>query len=67
MGKLHTLRRAIERNPEDWFYERRYGYPRTENIARAARFYRGQWIPVLGWGSSYKSFVKHVLEELGYI
>lgn len=76
MGKLHTLRRAIERNPKDWLIVRTYGYgakARTMTFAAPAYFDRksGQWVPtnrLLPWygPSPYLSFVASVLRELGY-
>lgn len=65
MGKLHTLRRAIERNPESWFY-----HVRWNNTVKAigAEFYRGVWKPIYGWDKApYRSFVRYVLHDLGYI
>jgi len=64
MGKLHTLRRAIERNPKEWMHE---NYCRKV-VMSAKKTKTGQWVPFLGWCSkkSYRSFVKHVLKELGY-
>lgn len=52
MGKLHTLRRAIEHNPEKW-----------ERADSAYRANTGQWVPSRWNGVSYKSFIKKVLRE----
>jgi hypothetical protein len=57
MGKLHKLRRAIEKNPDKW------------RMARAARIYKwkGAWVcePIHYWGYSYRAFVnKYVKWEL---
>jgi len=48
MGKLHTLRRAIERNPELW----------SQWFARGAYGVNGHWKP--SWSNHYKGFVTHV-------
>lgn len=62
MGKLHTLRRAIERNPEDWF-------SKIHSITvRSAERWDGKWIPNEYYSHlSYQGFVRKVLQDLGYI
>lgn len=67
MGKLHTLRRAIEREPDKWFHISRF-FGKTELRPHNAKFYGGQWIPNRNWMSpfAYRRFVKKVLLELGY-
>ncbi len=61
MGKLHTLKRAIERNPQK--YISRYG------IVKGALFDREtmQWVsyPFYSYRPSYRRFVFHVLESMG--
>lgn len=51
MGKLHTLKRAIERNPEMWVtYSNGRIYPRIPI------FFDGQWIPY-NWLRHYSFFI----------
>ena len=55
MGKLHTLRRAIKRDPNKW------------KVARgAAKGNDGKWRPKnwFGFKASYLGFIKHVLFEI---
>lgn len=68
MGKLHTLRRAIERNPDDYHIPQwrvwakvSYSYP------TAARFstWHNAWFPDR-YSQSYRRFVAKTLVELGY-
>jgi hypothetical protein len=62
MGKLHTLRRAIEREPNKFINT----YART---ALPVYCYRGTWYPrsySLG-NSPYRTFVRKVLCDLGYV
>lgn len=74
MGKLHTLKRAVEREPEKWFVlfrhvdmskingrdrEYKWKYP------TGATFRDGKWIPCPGH-RKYKGFIKKVLEDIGY-
>jgi len=63
MGKLHTLRRAIERDPAKWRNEP-HGAVRERN---------GEWSPKgksgrLFWWyvptPSYKKFIEHVLRNI---
>ena len=56
MGKLYKLRRAIERNPEDWY---RVFYDGTIS-PMGCYFVAGKPHP-LYWSNSYRAFVKHVL------
>jgi hypothetical protein len=56
MGKLHTLRRAIQREPRRWWSAWSAWYnPQS-----------GQWEPKLWWHKrSYRSFIQAVLRALG--
>ena len=55
MGKLHTLRRAILREPGRW---------RTAGgFTFGAMFYDGMWHPV--WTRSYLNFVRSILRGVG--
>ena len=63
MGKLHKLRRAILRNPDEWIYTSYFGahdampaYITPFNGARPM----GWW-----WSHSYKQFVRKVLRDIG--
>lgn len=59
MGKLHTLRRAIERDPEKWGNSTR---------SCGAWFNRrsGQWEPLRYYREQYGNFVAHVLRCVQY-
>jgi hypothetical protein len=60
MGKLHTLRRAIERNPEQW--RGRFGPARRAYYCKRDK----RWEPRGYWGPrSYRSFIEHVLAGVG--
>jgi hypothetical protein len=68
MGKLHTLRRAIERNPDDWHIPQwkpwakvTYSYPMGASFSK----WHKKWRPFRCY-SSYRRFVAKVLVELGY-
>lgn len=64
MGKLHTLRRAIHRDPQE--YIAKFG---RENYARGAEFRTktGQWGPhPFFFVAPYRGFVCHVLLLLGH-
>lgn len=69
MGKLHTLKRAIERNPEDW-YSKPFPFSkfRVKGASRSKRYrdgvYLGDWKPDY-WSYSYRPFIKKVLEGIG--
>lgn len=68
MGKLHTLRRAIERNPSEWYHKHSNfvvlgGFDRGH--VKGALFFRNRWRPTT-WGNSYRAFVASVLRGLGY-
>jgi hypothetical protein len=59
MGKLHTLRRAIERDPNEW--SDRWGYPKP------AKWTKDGWVPGYDWWGGpkpYRSFVKYVLSQI---
>lgn len=67
MGKLHTLKRAIKRDPQKWVG--------NWGVGTGANFVDGQWNPYssspysLSWrrfGHPYQAFVRHTLKELGY-
>jgi hypothetical protein len=67
MGKLHSLRRAIEANPERWV-------SKFSGVAGAS-FHKEtihdpvcQWHPTNSWYKhrSYRAFVRSVLRDLGY-
>jgi hypothetical protein len=66
MGKLHKLRKVIERDPERWF--RKYNSGNKE--VYGARKIAGRWHPAnLYYGEyrwSYARFVRRVLIDLGY-
>jgi len=71
MGKLHSLRRAIERNPESWILTWGKWGPRQEFYALYANRPRPRspdWSPGYNaWkGGPYRNFVRSVLKELGY-
>ena len=78
VGKLHTLKRAIERDPQKWIVPRsnhsnKMGKP---NSVHGARFIQksGVWEPItrgiyVGYGAnprSYMQYVVKILKELGY-
>lgn len=67
MGKLHSIRRAVERNPDAWRLWRfmAWGKETERPHIHGAEFYRGQWIPT-PWRWKYRSYVKKVLRDLGY-
>jgi len=60
MGKLHTLRRAIEREPEKWIVRLWDG--RLYSVMGAYHVKSG-WRP--SGSKSYRKFVKKTLQELG--
>ena len=69
MGKLHTLRRAIEREPEKWIYREHDGRLTARGARRDRWQNHGQWFSVERWsynGASYRGFVQSVLAKLGY-
>ena len=64
MGKLHTLHRAIEREPANWYnvYGRAYGAHWSERY--------GEWRPndtACLDPNAYRLFVRAVLRKLGYV
>jgi len=70
VGKLHTLRRAIEREPGRWYCDWKYPWEREPRQPKAARYVNGQWRPSpqpYYRHGPYESFVRHVLKELGYM
>jgi hypothetical protein len=81
MGKLHSLKRAIQRNPEDFFREAFFPDPNRpyEVVPVKAEKYNNKhfkkthfqvWRGDKSWSlhgrESYRNFVKKVLIELGY-
>ena len=54
MGKLHTLRRAIERDPEKW------------KDARGADRWKkhGRWLPMRWYRKAYGAFIRSVLRDI---
>lgn len=69
MGKLHSLRRAIERHPEKFMSD--YRPALTLVIAQGAIFRDGQWEPTVCDRERsrlfpYGKFVMSVLRRLGY-
>jgi len=67
MGKLHSLRKTIEKDPEKWI--RKPAWAGGTERAMAAQFQAGEWTPCTWWyrGNSYVAFVRHCLKELGYL
>lgn len=68
MGKLHSIRKEIERDPSRWYVPLLAVNIRggNKNKAYGARFYRGKWIPwELHPRASYRAFVRSVLAGLG--
>lgn len=64
MGKLHTLKREIKRNPDRWVSQWRDKGTGAYFDKRA-----GRWEPLNFWWTdkrSYQGFVDHVLRGLGY-
>jgi hypothetical protein len=68
VGKLHTLERAIRRNPSDWCLGREILPPRKNPIIMGGVRHRktGKWRPDCS-SKSYQAFVLHVLVSMGYI
>ena len=79
MGKLHTLRRAIARNPQSFMSEKPVfesaglAEPRFIGIrlfSSGAQFRDGQWHPTVVSDKHilfpYRCFVRAVLRSLGY-
>lgn len=76
MGKLHTLRRAIEREPEKWFDHetwfavsvvRKKKNPREYKwrVVKGAERFKQSWEPAK-YRRKYNGFVFSVLKEMGY-
>lgn len=80
MGKLHTLKRAIIRNPEFWIDHVNIN---NKHVVNSAIFRSGQWCPyevnIDGWNPEkvnrkssdnpfrpYRRYVVKVLRSLGY-
>ena len=79
MGKLHTLRRAIQRAPRAFMNEvpafEQTGqteprFTRIQFVCSGAQFCDGQWQPVVVSRQRslfpYRGFVRTTLRELGY-
>lgn len=69
MGKLHTLRRAVERDPDKFMTD--YGRAGIGIVVQGAIFRDGQWEPVVCDRERsrlfpYRKFVASVLRRLGY-
>jgi hypothetical protein len=69
MGKLHKIRRSIERDPAAWFGARAV-HPSTVMYVGAI-YLDGSWRPSFTglngryYGASYMAFVQHVRREIG--
>jgi len=66
MGKLHTLKRAVEREPDKFMIDHGWGA-----LALGARFREGQWEGIVCDRERsrlfpYQKFVRSVLRRLGY-
>jgi len=71
MGKLHTLRRAIERDPRVFMVTYRPLHaPPFGEAKGATRWPSGQWDPYYNYSPwrklPYSQFVRHVLKQIGY-
>jgi hypothetical protein len=73
MGKLHTLRRAIERNPKKWHSNGGYVYG-ARYLEKPPwwnwREWEGPgWYPQseYAYPKSYRAFVRSVLVNMGYV
>jgi hypothetical protein len=66
MGKLHTLRRAIERDPERFLDAHTRLDGSSFSYVRSARKLEGGWFPGSVLSHSYRKFVGKVLIELGF-
>jgi hypothetical protein len=69
MGKLHTLRRAVERHPDKFIND--YRLAGMGVIAQGAIFRDGQWEPIVCDRETsrlfpYRKLVRSVLLGLGY-
>jgi hypothetical protein len=63
MGKLHKLRKAIEKYPDHWIA----GWPAAGQYARSADLRKRYIAPSSPANPySYRQFVRHVLRSLGY-
>ena len=66
VGKLHTLKRAVERHPMKFISDHGWGA-----LALGAGFREGQWEPIVCDRERsrlfpYQKFVRSVLKRLGY-
>lgn len=69
MGKLHTLRRAVERHPERFISD--YRSVGMGVIPQGAIFRGGQWEPIVCDRERsrlfpYRKFVRSVLRQMGF-
>lgn len=69
MGKLHTLRRAVERQPDKFMHD--YRWAEMGLIAQGAIFRDGQWEPIVCDRERsrlfpYRKVVRSVLLRMGY-
>ena len=60
MGKLHTLRREIERNPDQWYCDNS-GWTYFHGAWFDSS--QGRWKPS-NWGRSYRRFIRKVLIDM---
>ena len=70
MGKLHTLRRAIERNPQQWLTAWLDGKQCAWQV-RPGHFFiedKGHWHPGVHYSDKwYRAFIKVTLQRLGLL
>lgn len=71
MGKLHSLRKQIQKQPEEWYMFADMSETIFGKIPLGAIRMRNGWVPVskAAWGgrnpNSYAMFVRKVLWDLG--
>jgi hypothetical protein len=71
MGKLHSLKRAIYRDPELWYDSANIQTTIFGRIPCGAKRVGHEWLPIRSFGESYQNrysyalYVRSVLEELG--
>ena len=80
MGKLHSIRRAIKRDPEKFFYKGGDGVLYANSIQKRTVFKTvsdnkwqaratGEWIVTSSWVNRnicWRCYVAKILNELGY-
>lgn len=69
MGKLHTLRRAIERNPQQWLGAWITGHQGAwQVVPHGFTETQGRWYPSVYYSDkSYRAFLKVTLQRLGML